>query len=407
MKKIAWTLVLGAFATVVAAPHCYSEGREREATASPTEKMKFRHHYMDRELPGGSWGQTALVDVDRDGDLDFITGRSGAEILWYEFKGANNWTRHLLGENSPSDVGALAVDLDKDGCVDLVTGGAWYRNPRTPREKPFERHVFDTVPRVHDVLGGDVNGDGKFDVLTMSDQNNVRWYAIPSDPSKPWEQHDVGPPVHAGIAVGDIDADGDLDILRSNAWFENVKGDGSQWTEHPTVPCGGETGWQANATRSAVCDINRDRRNDIVLADAEIKGARIAWVENLDGRGRSWKRHELPHNDPDARGAYHSLAVADFDKDGDLDIFSCEMEWVGGARQPRWFIWENVDGKGGKFAEHVILDAKLGGHEAVVADVDGDGDLDICSKLWRPRKDNANGGRNHADFLENLLITGK
>ena len=42
---------------------------------------------------------------------------------------------------------------------------------------------------------------------------------------------------------------------------------------------------------------------------------------------------------------------------------------------------------------------------AVVADVDGDGDLDICSKLWRARKDNANGGRNHPDFLENLATT--
>ena len=78
---------------------------------------------------------------------------------------------------------------------------------------------------------------------------------------------------------------------------------------------------------------------------------------------------------------------------------------MSGARQPRWFVWENVDGKGEKLVERVILDAHLGGHEAVVADVDADGDLDICSKLWIPRKDNANEGRNHADFLENLLVT--
>jgi hypothetical protein len=112
----------------------------------------------------------------------------------------------------------------------------------------------------------------------------------------------------------------------------------------------------------------------------------------------------LPAGDEDARGAYHSLAVADFDNDGDLDVFTVEMEAIPGARLPRWFIWENVDGKGAQFVERIILDAGLGGHEAVVADVDGDGDLDICSKLWRPRKDNANGGRNHADYLENLLV---
>ena len=78
------------------------------------------------------------------------------------------------------------------------------------------------------------------------------------------------------------------------------------------------------------------------------------------------------------------------------------MEHIPGDRQPRWFIWENVDGKGANFVERVILDNRLGGHEAVIADVDGDGDIDICAKLWDPRKDNANGGRNHADYLENL-----
>ena len=77
------------------------------------------------------------------------------------------------------------------------------------------------------------------------------------------------------------------------------------------------------------------------------------------------------------------------------------MEAFCGDRPPRWFVWENVDGKG-NFREHVVLDANLGAHEAVCGDVDADGDLDICSKLWRPIKSNANGGRNHFDFLENL-----
>lgn len=266
-------------------------------------ELKFQHHFIDRALPGTSYGQTCLVDVDKDGDLDFITGGNadGKTVFWFEFQAPDKWVRHVLGTNHPSDVGGTAIDVDGDGWVDHVTGGVWYRNCGKPRTEAFERIVFDKdLNAVHDLVAADLDGDGRLDVITLSDRNNLRWYRIPKRPREPWERHDIGPGVHAGVAVGDIDGDGDLDIARSNAWFENADGQGTKWIEHP-----------------------------------------------------------IPFGNP---------------------------------RQPFPFA-----------TRCVILDNALGGHEAVVADVDGDGDLDICSKLWRPRADNANEGRNHADFVENLL----
>jgi hypothetical protein len=59
--------------------------------------LKFQHHYMDRDLPGSSWGQTAIADVDRDGKPDYITGRSRGDILWYRQETPGRWTRHKLG----------------------------------------------------------------------------------------------------------------------------------------------------------------------------------------------------------------------------------------------------------------------------------------------------------------------
>jgi len=372
--------------------------------ASGEGDMQFRHHFVDRELPGSAWGQTAVADLDRDGRPDYITGRSRGEIRWYRLEAADRWVRHQLGERSPSEVGGAALDVDGDGWVDFVAGGAWYRNTGQPRTESFERFVFSkNLGSVHDVVVADVNGDRRADVLTMSDKNNLRWFRIPADPHVPWQRHDVGPSVHAGIGAGDLDGDGDLDVARSNLWFENREGQGARWVVHENIPFGNPDEPFPLATSCAVLDVDRDGDNDLVMTENEIKGGRIAWLENADSRGGSWNRHELPPGDAAARGAYHSLVVADFENDGDPDVFTCEMEGIAGDKPPRWFIWENMDGKGEKFVERVILDDNLGGHEAVAADFDGDGDVDLVGKLWRPRKDNANGGRNHVDFLENLL----
>jgi hypothetical protein len=368
-------------------------------------ELRFRHHFIDRDLPGGSWGQTAVADLDRDGRLDFITGRSRGEIVWYRMEAPDRWVQHRLGEQSPSDVGGAALDVDGDGWIDFVTGGAWYRNTGRPRTESFERIVFDAeLAAVHDVVLADLDGDGRADVLTMSDRNNLRWYRIPADPRQLWQRHDIGPSVHAGIGVGDLDGDGDIDVVRSNVWFENADGKGQRWVMHENIPFGNPNPPFPLATHCAVLDMDGDGDHDLVMTENEIKGGRIGWLENLDGRGGAWRLHELPAGDTAVRGAYHSLAVADFDNDGDADIFTCEMEWIAGDGPPRWFLWENADGKGQRFVEHVVLNANLGGHLTVAADFDGDGDLDLISKLWRPRKDNANGGRNHVDFLENLLV---
>lgn len=370
--------------------------------------FKFEHHYIDVDLPGKNYGQTSLVDVDKDGDLDFICGQNNGDVFWFEFQGPDKWVRHLIGHQSMSDVGGVAIDVDGDGWVDHVAGGVWYRNPKDPRNKEFERFVFDPdLKSVHDLVAADIDGDGKLDIVTMSDKQNLRWYKIPKDPTERWERHDIGPGVHAGVAVGDINGDGHLDIVRSNAWFENADGKGTKWIMHENIPFGNPKPPYPLATRARICDINKDGKMDIVMTENEIKGGKIGWVENVDGKGMEWKLHLFEQADKPVRGAYHSLAVADFDGDGDLDVFSCEMEAIAGDKQPRWYIWENVDGKGAQFVEHVIFDGKLGGHEAVVGDVDGDGDLDICAKLWFPRKDNAAGGKLHADFLENMMVKKK
>lgn len=374
-------------------------------------KFQFKAHIIDTDLPAGNYAQTALADLDNDGRLEYIVGQQYGSIFYYKFHAADTWTRHLLGKDSPSDVGGCALDVDNDGWMDFVAGGAWYRNSRSA-DQAFERVVFDPdLTGVHDVVAADIDSDGRMEIITMSDKNNTRWYRIPPDPAQQWERHNIGPGVHAGLSVGDLNGSGHLDIVRTNIWFQNVRGDGTEWAQrhigpNTPPPPDFQPYFAYDATRSFVCDMNGDGRNDIVFTDAEIPGGKIWWMENVDGKGTTWRRHDIPNGDPRRRGAYHSLYVGDLDGDGDYDIFSCEMEAVGGEGNPRWYIWENLDGKGGAWQEHIILDANLGGHEAVVGDITGNGLPDIIAKPWRPREANALGGKVFVVFLENVSAAG-
>lgn len=181
-----------------------------------TARFSFRHHVIDTKLPVTNYAQTALFDLDNDGQLEFVVGQQYGNVYWYKYHEPGRWSRHLLGVNSPSDVGAFALDVDADGWVDLVTGGAWYRNSRDPNV-PFTRFAFDPdLTSVHDVVAGDIDGDGRAEVITMSDQNSLRWYEIPDDPTRPWGRQHIGPPVHAGASLGDISGNGALDIVRTD-----------------------------------------------------------------------------------------------------------------------------------------------------------------------------------------------
>jgi len=70
----------------------------------------------------------------------------------------------------------------------------------------------------------------------------------------------------------------------------------------------------------------------------------------------------------------------------------------------RAFIWENKDGKGAEFVEHIVLEKNIGGHDVKFGDVDGDGDLDAYFKIWKALSSNSYGGKPHVDFLENIII---
>jgi hypothetical protein len=387
-------------------------------TTAPTCPFAFRHHFIGTDLPVyhgvGDYAQTALVDIDRDGKLDFVLGRRGgpkgaAVIWWYQYLAPDRWLPHVLGHDPITDVAACALDVDGDGWVDLVTGGTWYQHPGpNVRDREFVRHVFDPDGgQAHDAIAADIDGDGRPEIITIHGnatpaacRDGLAWYKIPADPTLPWPKHVIGDGVHGALTplgVADIDGDGDLDIVRADTWFENADGHGGHWIAHPGIPFG-RPGPYGVCAKTWIGDLDGDGRAEIVMAEADVEDSRIAILRH--DHGSHWTRQDLPQSF--RYGSLHSLAVADFNGDGRLDILANEQEELlpAGRENPRWVIWENRGG--GNFVEHVILDAKLGGHELQIGDVRGTGRIDICSKIWGPQPWNALGGKMHVDYLENL-----
>ncbi len=341
---------------------------------------RFEYHRI-AEI-GQQMGQTSLVDIDKDGDLDWVVGER-ARTWWFEYVGPNRWIQHDLGQGNRTDVGGCAFDIDGDGWIDQFCGMGWYRNTGRPRRETFEPHESGTIV-CHDDVPVDIDGDGKLDVVACSDQGEhglTVWYRIPADPTQRWTAHRIGTGIHGGVGprgACDLDGDGDTDVVRGDVWFENVNGKGTQWTEHAglTPPGGNRPERYGLALKVWGADMDADGDLDIVEAEADTPDGRVFWFENTD-RAEAWTCHLIcaDHTGQD----FHSLAVADFDNDGDPDVFS------GGGPLSRdtqkCCIWENADGKAGAWTEHVILTGKRC-HEAKAADVDADGDIDICSKPW-------------------------
>ena len=204
---------------------------------------------------GDSPQSVALGDVDGDGDLDLLTANSGSNTVSVQLNdGSGNFTDHptnpaLAVGDSPQSV-ALG-DVDGDGDLDLLTANANSANVSvllndgsgnfTPPATNPNIPVGDSP---QSVALGDVDGDGDLDLLTANSGSNTVSVRL-NDGSGNFTDHPTNPDPAVGngprsVALGDVDGDGDLDLLTTNAFSDNVSvllNDGSgHFTDHPTNP---------------------------------------------------------------------------------------------------------------------------------------------------------------------------
>ncbi|MGE0622637.1 MAG: putative Ig domain-containing protein [Pseudomonadales bacterium] len=335
---------------------------------------------VDGSYPGnGKPGWSSAGDIDGDGDADIIAG-GGFALHWYEAPG---WTLHPI-ENATTvgGNGGLVFDVDGDGDLDVVStlynsDLTWWENPGSGSVTgPWVRHTVDSNISSfgHDLALGDIDSDGSIEVVALYVGDGVFWYDIPSDPAvSVWNRVQIAASLgeeRVGLAVGDLDQDGDVDVVASNSWFERPGNPStSAWNERQlfSVP----------VQSIAVYDINSDTRPDVVAAEGfAYPNGRILWAEApIDPQVGIWMEHSIASN----LDGPENLWVGNLDQDGFPDVVTGEMGTSTGFGDfdSSLLIYQN-DGVG-NWNEEVVRENVGVSARIHPVDIDGDGDIDFTA----------------------------
>jgi hypothetical protein len=294
-------------------------------------------------------------DINGDGWPDqIVIGFPGAPCHWYENPRGKDgpWKEHVIWHSACNET-PLYVDLFGTGKRVLVMG---------------------------------------FQPKGKENEGQMAWFAPGKDPTQIWQMHPISAPstkdniipgtfrfAH-GLGVGDVNGDGRADVICTGGWWEQPartdKDNGKPWKFHPA-----NLG-EACADMFAY-DVNGDGKADIISSSAHQYG--IWWYEQkaaADGKTH-FIRHDLF---PRLVSQTHALHCVDMNGDGLKDLVTGKRWWAHGPHDdadpnaPPYLYWfEAKRGKDGmvRFIPHVIDKASGVGTQFVVADFNGDGLPDI------------------------------
>ncbi|QDU39807.1 FG-GAP repeat protein [Maioricimonas rarisocia] len=329
----------------------------------------------------GQHTNTAVAgDFTGDGQADIISNSGGVCRLFT----APDWQEIAIhADREHNCIHSAAFDVDGDGDLDWI--GArynpglifWLENPNSATKTPWDWHVIDVnVHGIHGLLAGDVDGDGRTDLVANSAQpkppfpESLVWYRVPDDPKQPWDRFIAAdrdaPGLTHYLGLGDINGDGRADILtgaKGGPMAKPGSGDWFAWWQAPEDP--EQRAWkksviaadQPGATNVLPVDVNRDGTMDVIASRGHGQG--VIWLEGPD-----WTEHAIA---PELTGP-HCLAIGDIDGDGDIDATTC-------AKDDKVCAWFENDGKG-RFTTHVI-GTDQAAYDIRLFDMDSDEDLDV------------------------------
>ena len=344
-----------------------------------------------------------IVDIDGDGDSDIISEKDvsyhDSETVWYENidgQGTFGTSNYLCDDKKV----IVATDYDKDGDVDILLGEEeliYFEN--TNGQGNFaEAQTLITDFSKRQFLFLDLNGDDIRDVLshTYNDDYTISWYEGLDGLGnfsgiKSISKNDY---FIADVAYGDIDGDGDEDVVTVCSGKENVFWQENMNGERYFTPFRKIVSYSIEDPKSVdIEDIDGDGNNDIILACGTEN--RIVILKNLLGNGIFWEESVVTEDLPIA---WH-VETADMDEDGDLDILATSLM----GDRVVWF--ENVDGAGSFGEQQLIADNIDAPLVALAEDMDNDGDLDVVTISYWDNKIVWNKNIGGGSFTNSITIS--
>ena len=335
-----------------------------------------RQHWLEvySEGPGvvdveNGWiaeGTNVTISATADGPIDEFVGWSGDVPV-----GQANDNPLVLSMDQARSVTAHFVTRQWDVIVHNA-----HAVSEVASQPSYVKHLINgSFSQTRWIDAADMDGDDDTDVVGVANYTFMAWWENADGAGTVWngDRFVVFSGAQAAFAA-DVDGDGDMDLLGAGdaanevAWWENALGDASSWIKHVI-------GVDFHGADS-VCGEDMDRDGDIDALGAAYDDGAITWWENLDGSGTNWVERPVSL---EFWSAFH-VRAADVDGDGDMDVLGAALI---SAKDITW--WENIDGYGVSWSEHVINGEFDGATSVHAADVDGDGDTDV---LGAARYDN-------------------